>query len=165
VAALLVDASGRLLICERRDFSNSWQFPQGGRDSGETPLEALHRELMEEISVPPSAYTVEQERGGYRYWFPARHRRRGRFVGQQQTYFLCRYHGDPQSLNLETAHPEFQSYQWIRPEGFDLRWLPDFKREVYRNVLVDFFGIKTPLGLAGGPSQPGCAPPPQPDLA
>ena len=52
VAALLQNAAGMILICERRDFAESWQFPQGGIDAGESPREALVRELMEELGLP-----------------------------------------------------------------------------------------------------------------
>ncbi|HWB01972.1 MAG TPA: RNA pyrophosphohydrolase [Verrucomicrobiales bacterium] len=145
VACLMVNEEGKLLICERRDFADSWQFPQGGRDFGETPRQALARELLEEISVSPSHYTVVEERGGYRYRFPVRHRRRGRYVGQQQIYFRCLFRGSDSLINLETKHPEFRSFRWIKPAEFDLRWLPEFKRSVYLNVMRDFFGVE-PVG-------------------
>ncbi len=150
----MVNAEGKLLICERTDFSNSWQFPQGGRDFGETPREALARELEEEISVLPGSYDVVEERGGYRYRFPVRHRRRGRYVGQQQIYFRCNFHGPDSLFNLETKHPEFRSFRWIDPKDFDLRWLPDFKRQVYHQVLRDFFGVE-PLGVDAAPDDRG----------
>jgi putative (di)nucleoside polyphosphate hydrolase len=151
VACLMVNAEGRLLICERRDFAGSWQFPQGGRDYGETPRQTLARELVEEISVPPESYDILEERRGYRYRFPQKHRRRGRYAGQRQIYFRCRFHGPDSLINLATAHPEFRSYRWIQPAEFDLRWLPEFKRDVYRKVLRDFFNIE-PLGVEAPPS-------------
>ncbi|MBP7950186.1 MAG: NUDIX domain-containing protein [Verrucomicrobiales bacterium] len=141
VAALLQNEAGLILIAERCDFANSWQFPQGGQDEGETTRETLARELWEELSVLPEHYDVMEERQGYRYRFPVRHRRRGRYVGQEQAYFLCRFHAPDDVVNLETKHPEFRSWRWIRPEEFDLGWLPDFKREVYRRVLADFFAV------------------------
>jgi putative (di)nucleoside polyphosphate hydrolase len=141
VAALIVNAEGKLLICERRDFAESWQFPQGGRDRGELPVEALQRELEEEISVTPDCYEVMRSRPGYRYWFPDQKRRRGRYIGQEQAYSLCRYTGSEAKINLDTAYPEFRSWKWIAPEDFNLAWLPGFKRDVYRRVLKDFFGV------------------------
>ncbi len=150
----MVNDEGRLLICERKDFANSWQFPQGGRDFGETPREALARELWEEISVLPGGYNVLEERGGYRYRFPQRHRKRGRYVGQQQIYFRCRFHGPESLINLATRQPEFRSHRWIEPAEFDLRWLPDFKRQVYQQVLRDFFGVE-PLGADAAPDDRG----------
>lgn len=142
VAAVLQNDAGMILICERLDFADSWQFPQGGIDSGESPREALIRELMEEISLPPGGYEILSEKVGYKYHFPDRQRRRGKFVGQEQVYFLCRFTGPESLLNLETAHPEFRRWKWILPHEFDLRWLPDFKREVYQQVLRDFFEVE-----------------------
>lgn len=141
-AALLQNSAGMILICERRDFAESWQFPQGGIDAGESPREALQRELMEEISLPPEGYEILHERSGYRYHFPERHRKRGKFVGQEQVYFHCRFIGPESLLNLETEHPEFRRWRWILPHEFDLRWLPEFKRGVYREVLRDFFEVE-----------------------
>ena len=141
-AAVVQNDAGMILICERRDFAESWQFPQGGVDDGETPREALQRELMEEISLPPSSYQIKEERSGYRYHFPERHRKRGKFVGQEQVYFLCHFGGPDALFNLETAHPEFRRWRWILPHEFDLRWLPEFKRGVYREVLRDFFEVE-----------------------
>ncbi len=158
VACLLIDAQGRLLICERVDFADSWQFPQGGQDYGETTRQTLARELMEEISIPPASYTILTEKKGYRYRFPVRHRRRGKYVGQQQTYFLCKFHGPDTLINLQTAHPEFRSYQWIHPSSFKLDWLPDFKRGVYAAVLEDFFNLHFPAedltGVRATPKKP-----------
>lgn len=140
-AALLQNDCGMILICERLDFSGSWQFPQGGIDPGETPLEALKRELMEEISLPADAYEIKRWKGGYRYHFPDRHRKRGKFVGQEQVYFLCRFNGPDHLVKLETEHPEFRRWRWILPHEFDLRWLPEFKRPVYQEVMRDFFEV------------------------
>ena len=139
VAALLQNDSGMILVCERRDFAESWQFPQGGIDAGESPRQALLRELMEETSLPPNAYEIKVERPGYRYHFPERHRKRGKFVGQEQVYFHCHFSGPESLINLETLHPEFRRWKWILPHEFDLRWLPEFKRGVYQQVLRDFF--------------------------
>ena len=151
VAALLVNTEGKLLVCERCDFANSWQFPQGGRDFGETPREALARELWEEISLLPAHYDIVDERPGYIYRFPVKHRRRGRYVGQQQVYFRCQFHGPDSLLNLETKQPEFRAFRWIEPADFDLLWLPEFKRDVYRKVINDFFGVEPQgVGVAGG---------------
>lgn len=142
VAALLQNDAGMILVCERRDFVESWQFPQGGIDSGESPREALVRELMEEISLPQEGFEIRAEKGGYKYHFPERHRKRGKFIGQEQVYFLCRFIGPESLLNLETEHPEFRRWKWILPHEFDLRWLPEFKREVYQSVLKDFFEVE-----------------------
>jgi putative (di)nucleoside polyphosphate hydrolase len=141
VAGLLVNAEGRVLICERRDYRNSWQFPQGGVDPNETLIEALHRELEEELGLEPHHYQILRQEGGYRYTFPNGAARFRRFIGQEQTYFLCKMLGRDADIRLDTHTPEFVNWKWIEPEEFQLNWLPEFKRPVYEAVLREFFGV------------------------
>ena len=139
VAAILQDGSGRILICERSDTPGAWQFPQGGIESGETPAAALAREVLEEISLPRRSYSIAAVRGPYRYRFPAGMTKKG-FPGQAHHYFLLRLRGPKSLINTASANGEFRQTRWIRPEEFDLAWLPPMKRRVYRRVLRDFFG-------------------------
>ena len=138
VAAILQNRSGRILICERADASGAWQFPQGGIEAGETPLAALRREVQEEISLPRKAYSIACVRGPYRYRFPAGITKKG-FRGQAHYYFLLRLRGSKSLVNVAGPNAEFRSARWIRPEEFDLAWLPPMKRRTYRHVLQDFF--------------------------
>jgi len=139
VAAIVQDRSGRILICERADRPGAWQFPQGGIEADETPEEALAREVLEEISLPRSAYEIAQVRGPYRYRFPAGITKKG-FHGQAHYYFLLRLRGSKTLVNTTAANAEFQSARWILPNEFDLGWLPPMKRRPYRRVLQEFFG-------------------------
>ena len=150
VAALLVNQEGRLLIAERIRHRNAWQFPQGGVDHGERLEEALLREITEEIGVRPEHIEIVMQKGGYRYRFPRPMRRFGRNIGQEQTYFLCRFLGTDADINLKTEQPEFRAFRWIAPHEFQLRWLPYFKHDVYRSVMQDFFGVA--LGTDGDAS-------------
>jgi len=139
VAAILQDRSGRILICERADRPGAWQFPQGGIEAGEEPVEALVREVREEISLPRHAYSIGEMRGPYRYRFPAGITKKG-FRGQAHYYFLLRLRGPKSQLNVAGANAEFRSMHWVRPDEFNLAWLPSMKRPTYRRVLEDFFG-------------------------
>jgi putative (di)nucleoside polyphosphate hydrolase len=139
VAAILQDRSGRILICERSDTPGAWQFPQGGIESGETPAAALAREVLEEISLSRASYSIAAVRGPYRYRFPVGLTKKG-FRGQAHHYFLLRLRGPKSLINTTAANAEFRHARWIRPEEFDLTWLPPMKRRTYRRVLRDFFG-------------------------
>jgi putative (di)nucleoside polyphosphate hydrolase len=139
VAAILQDRAGRILICERADTPGAWQFPQGGIEPGETPEAALTREVLEEISLPPKAYSIIGVRGPYRYRFPAGLMKKG-FRGQAHHYFLLRLRGAKSAVNVAGPDPEFRAVRWIPPQEFDLAWLPRMKRRAYRRVLQDFFG-------------------------
>ena len=139
VAAILQDRSGRILICERADSPGAWQFPQGGIETGEEPIDALAREVLEEISLPRDVYSIGDVRGPYRYRFPAGMTKKG-FRGQAHHYFLLRLRGSKSLLKVLGPNAEFSSMRWIRPDEFNLAWLPLMKRRAYRRVLQDFFG-------------------------
>jgi putative (di)nucleoside polyphosphate hydrolase len=141
VAAILRNQRGRILICERLGVVDAWQFPQGGIDEGETPEQALERELSEEIGVVAADIAIVERRGPYRYLYGNGRIKRG-YHGKEQLYFLCDYTGPDARINVQTKHPEFQAFRWIVPAEFQLGWLPEMKREVYRTVLADFFGVK-----------------------
>ena len=146
VAGLLVREDGKLLVCERSRQRGAWQFPQGGIDPGETALEAVKREVREEVGFLPSQYDLVESRGGYRYDYPpevldyVREKRQQPFVGQEQEYFLCRLCADAPEPSLD--HREFCAYRWLAPAEFRLEWLPEFKKEVYARVLADFFNVR-----------------------
>ena len=139
VAAIVQDRSGRILICERSDTPGAWQFPQGGVESGETLAAALAREVLEEISLPRQAYSIAAIFGPIRYRFPAGITKKG-FRGQAHHYFLLRLRGPKSLINTAAANHEFRQARWIRPDEFDLTWLPPMKRRAYRRVLRDLFG-------------------------
>ena len=143
VAAILRrPRSGKILIGERASHPGSWQFPQGGVDKGEDLIGALYREVEEEIGVPKEMYDLVACRTDYRYKFPHGHLKKGQYCGQVQTYFLCDYYGKKKGIVLDTHVREFINYKWIHPEDFDMKWVPKFKRPVFRRVFRDFFGIK-----------------------
>lgn len=139
VAGILRDRKGKILVGERLKHRGAWQFPQGGVDEGESLRKALYRELEEEIGVTRDLYKVVCERGGYRYEFVEGRLKFGTYGGQEQTYFLCDFLGKREQVQIETAHPEFQSVRWISPHEFDIGGVPKFKRKVYRQVFQDFF--------------------------
>ena len=149
VAAILQDRSGRILSCERADASGAWQFPQGGMEAGETPIDALRREVLEEISLPRTAYSIGCVRGPYRYRFPAGITKKG-VRGQAHHYFLLRLRGPKSLVNVAGPNAEFRNARWIRPEEFNFAWLPPMKRQAYRRVLQDFFGVTAEFKVDSG---------------
>jgi len=139
VAAILQRDDGRILVAERKDVSGAWQFPQGGVDPGESLETAIRREIYEELGLCPEDYEIGVMRGPYRYLFTRSSKRWG-CDGQEQHYFLL--HARP-GCQPTTAvpHPEFRSLQWIQPAEFQMKWLPEMKKAVYRQVLLDFFAV------------------------
>lgn len=146
VAAILRRPDGRVLIGQRSDHPSCWQFPQGGVDRGESPREALGREVEEEVGLPRESYRVVAERGPYIYDFPGGPDRRGH-LGQCQTYFLCDLAAAEPVIDLAGTCGEFLAVRWVEPAAFPLGLVPPMKQEVYRRVLADFFGAELPGGL------------------
>jgi putative (di)nucleoside polyphosphate hydrolase len=141
VAAIIRRVDGRVLIGQRSDYPESWQFPQGGIDADETPGDAVRREVFEETGLSDALYEVTESRSDYRYDFPSGPDRRG-YHGQEQIYFLCNLRGpDAPEIDLTRTCGEFRAMQWVDPENFPLEIVPPMKRAVYRAVLRDFFGV------------------------
>ena len=140
VAGILQDAAGQILVCERLNVAGSWQFPQGGVAKGESREEALLRELEEELCLRFGDYQVLTSKGPYRYLFANGRKKKG-FDGQEQYYYLATLTAPVERINIFTKDQEFQATRWIEPVAFDIAWVPEFKREVYRAVLKDFFGV------------------------
>jgi putative (di)nucleoside polyphosphate hydrolase len=110
-------------------------------DAGETPDQALARELWEEISVKASDFRIVESRGPYRYHFGEGRMKKG-YHGKEQIYYLCDFIGSEGGIDVRTKHPEFQAYRWIYPVEFQSSWLPEMKRGVYQAVFADFFRVE-----------------------
>jgi len=108
VAALIVNPKGKILVCERSGQNGAWQFPQGGVDKGESSIEALYREVLEEVGLPPTSYDAVEYIEGYRYDFPESKKRSKGYDGQEQTYYLCVLHKGAPEPDINYDADEFQ---------------------------------------------------------
>lgn len=139
VGVMLLDEKGRVFVGERIGTPGAWQMPQGGIDKGETPLQAARRELMEEIGTDKAEFLAESA-GWFTYDLPQDLRDklwRGRFRGQTQKWFAFRFLGSDSDIDLETHHPEFARWQWMRMKDLPEHIVP-FKRDVYVQVVAEF---------------------------
>jgi putative (di)nucleoside polyphosphate hydrolase len=142
VGVALMNRAGALFAGQRIDTAaEAWQMPQGGVDPGEAPVEAALRELGEETGVPAGAVTVVAESPDWiSYDLPADlvpKVWKGRFRGQKQLWFLMRLEGDDSLIDIRTAHPEFRTWRWARPEEL-LAMIVPFKRATYAAVFEAF---------------------------
>lgn len=138
VGIVLCNARGEV-FWGKRVKQDAWQFPQGGIKSGETPEQAMYRELHEETGLLPEHVTIlGRTREWLRYDVPQswiKRDWRGIYRGQKQIWYLLRLIGRDCDVHLRaTSHPEFDAWRWHD------YWQPasevvEFKQEVYRLAL------------------------------
>jgi putative (di)nucleoside polyphosphate hydrolase len=142
VGIMLLNPAGLAFVGRRIDMPAglaAWQMPQGGIDPGETPRQAAFRELAEEVGTAKAEFLAET-RGWLHYDLPSDIASRmwsGRWRGQRQKWFLMRFTGGDADINPATEHPEFDAWEWVEPGRLSDLIVP-FKRQLYRDVLVEF---------------------------
>ncbi len=140
---MLINNDRRVFVAERIDTPGAWQMPQGGLDEGESPAAAALRELEEEIGTRQVEILAES-REWLTYDLPAELRDQvwgGRYRGQKQKWFLCRFTGTDGEIALDAhSHPEFRAWRWVEPEVLPQLIVP-FKRDIYRTVLGEFHSL------------------------
>jgi putative (di)nucleoside polyphosphate hydrolase len=137
VGVMLINPAGRVFVGQRRDTPDAWQMPQGGIDRGETPRVAALREMEEEIGTA-AAEIVAETQDWLRYDLPPDLLGRvwgGRYRGQKQKWVAARFTGTDADIDLATAHPEFDAWQWVEPAELKA-------------------GKAGPRGIPGSPSSP-----------
>ena len=145
VGIIIFNRDGKIMWCKRKQ-GDGWQFPQGGIDRGESPLEALYRETYEEVGLKKHQVKIvrENERWiGYDVpkdrvpkYFSFKNRR---FKGQTQKWFLAEFLGNNEDINL-SVHSQIEFSEWT----WSSYWHPitggiEFKRDAYRKALNDLF--------------------------
>ena len=141
VGIIISNQAGQVLWA-RRIGQHSWQFPQGGINSGETAEQAMYRELYEEVGLlPEQVVIVAASRSWLRYRLPKRLIREGSHpvcIGQKQRWFLLRLNCADELVNLSASgHPEFDEWRWVN-YWYPVRQVVSFKREVYRKAMKEF---------------------------
>lgn len=139
-------ADKKVLLCQRNDMADSWQFPQGGIEDGETPEQAAIRELCEETSLKNLKRILTLNTPA-RYRFPpdviASMKKRGfNNVGQDMYWSLFYFDGYDCEINLNTATPEFKSFKWGTLEEA-VKLAVDFKKPAYAKMYWAFKAVIT----------------------
>src|SRR5262249_55118871 len=140
VAIVIVNGKNQV-FWGKRIREHSWQFPQGGINPGETPEQAMYRDLREKVGLEPRHVKVL---GRTRAWlrfdvtqFCIKRGCRGSYRGQKQIWYLMRLFGGDNDVSFRVSeHPEFDSWRWHE------YWIPvdaviGFKRESYRRALLE----------------------------
>ena len=142
VGIFLINKNNRLWVGQRLDHKNQyWQMPQGGIDSPETPEDAMKRELMEETGLDHNYEIIGKSSSWLKYNIPSDLVNilwKGKYKGQEQIWFACRFFGKDEQVNLERySKPEFYKWKWINPIDV-IKFAVPFKKKLYGSVLNEF---------------------------
>lgn len=152
VGILICNREGQLFWARRKGH-DSWQFPQGGINVGESPEQALFRELREEVGLTRQDVRVlGSTRDWLRYRLPPRYMRHDSkplCVGQKQRWFLLMLTAEESKVQFDaTDHPEFDQFMWVS-YWYPVRQVITFKRDVYRQALAELLPLVANLNKGG----------------
>ena len=136
VGIVVLNKDNKVFVAKRIDNpKNFWQMPQGGVDKNENYLSAAYRELEEETSIK-SVELISELDGLITYDLPDHLLGiiwKGKYKGQTQKWYLMRFTGNEEEINIKTKHPEFLEWKWVELDQItDL--VVKFKLELYKEV-------------------------------
>ena len=139
VGIAVLNKENKIFVAKRIDNpGNFWQMPQGGLDDGENYFEAALRELEEETSIK-SVDLIKELSNYTTYDLPDRLLGiiwKGKYKGQKQKWFIVKFNGQENEININTKHPEFLDWKWIDPQDLP-EVIVDFKKKLYLNLLKE----------------------------
>ena len=139
VGIIVLNKKDQVFVGKRKDNpGDKWQMPQGGVNEGEDYITAMKRELNEETSISSIKIIKELEKI-YQYELPENLIGiiwRGKYRGQKQKWFITRFVGEENEINLNTKHAEFIDWKWIEPKLLP-EVIVNFKKDLYLNLLKE----------------------------
>ncbi len=143
VGIVLINNQNKVFVAKRIDNpKNYWQMPQGGVDTGENYYEAALRELEEETSIKNVLFIKEID-GFLTYNLPDNLLGiiwKGKYKGQKQKWFIVKFNGKDEEINIHTKKPEFLDWKWINIENLT-DGVVNFKLEVYKQIQKEIIKI------------------------
>jgi putative (di)nucleoside polyphosphate hydrolase len=139
VGIAVLNSKNKVFVGKRKDNPfDKWQMPQGGVDTDESLINAMRRELIEETSIKNIKILKEFDQW-LEYELPENligKIWKGKYRGQKQKWFIVKFLGDDDEININTKNPEFIDWQWV-----DIESLPDlivlFKKHVYEQITME----------------------------
>ena len=143
VGIVVLNKKNQVFLAKRIDNpKNFWQMPQGGVDSGEDFYQAAIRELEEETSI--KTVSLIKEIDGLTTYLLPNHLVgiiwKGKYKGQKQKWFVVRFNGEEEEINIKTKHPEFLDWKWVNIENLTDQ-IVDFKIHVYKKIQKELKNI------------------------
>ena len=139
VGIVLLNSDNKVFVGKRIDNPvNFWQMPQGGIDDNENLLYAANRELKEETSVK-STKLIKEIDNWLTYELPKNLLGKiwkGKYRGQKQKWFIMRFVGDEEEINIKTKNAEFKEWKWIDVNQL-LNVVVKFKHDVYKSIVKE----------------------------
>ena len=136
VGIVVLNKDNKVFVAKRIDNpKNFWQMPQGGVDQGEDLLTAAYRELEEETSIK-NVELIKELDGTIKYELPDHLVGiiwKGKYKGQKQKWFVVRFEGEEDEININTKHPEFLDWKWVNVENLTDE-IVEFKFHVYKKI-------------------------------
>jgi putative (di)nucleoside polyphosphate hydrolase len=142
VGIMLINQKKEIFVGKRVDNkSDAWQMPQGGLDVGESEDNAMFRELKEETGIDDfNVEVLKKSRGHHYYNLPYKLQKKfwdGKYLGQKQRWYLAKFIGDENAINVKTETPEFSTWKWISHDSI-ISAIVGFKRDLYQEVITEF---------------------------
>ena len=139
VGIVLLNKKNNIFVGKRLDNpGNFWQMPQGGVDNNENFLEAAKRELAEETNIK-SVKLIKELKSWLEYELPKNLLGKiwqGKYRGQRQKWFIMKFTGNENEIDIKTKNPEFSEWKWIASSELT-RLVVDFKLSVYDKIIKE----------------------------
>ena len=136
VGIAVLNKENKIFVAKRIDNpADFWQMPQGGIDEGENYFDAALRELKEETSIK-SVELIKEINKYTTYDLPDRLLGiiwKGKYKGQKQKWFIVKFNGEENEINIKTKHPEFLDWKWVNIENLTDE-IVEFKNHVYKKI-------------------------------
>jgi len=143
VGIVLINYKNKVFVGKRIDNPNKfWQMPQGGVNKNENFLDAAKRELEEETGIK-TVEIIKELNEWLIYYLPKKlidKIWKGKYIGQKQKWFIMRFLGKNDEINIKTKNPEFLNWKWVEPSDLP-KVVVDFKVNIYKKLAKELIHL------------------------